>query len=86
MKKLISSLEWIFGVILFLTLLGGVIMVFGFIIALIIGGGTATAMSVFIQGTLLKWLAAATTIDFFLGLVVMYLRHEKAMTVENSES
>ena len=79
-KKISNVLRVIFGYCVMISVFVGGLTVFGYIAALIIGGDTATAICVFIYKTIIPIIIKVSTICVLLGLVVMYLNGEVALT------
>ena len=87
-KKLIAVLTKIYSYGIFLCLFAGGLTFLGFIVAFIIGGDTATAICVFIQKKIFAVLIYGGNIVVCLGLLTMYLKKQKSLTVkdENRQS
>jgi len=79
-KKISAFLRVIFGWGILICLFAGGLTFFGYLAALIIGGETAAAICVFIYKTIIPVIIKASTILVLLGLVVMYLNGEVALT------
>ena len=84
-KKITDVILWIFGIGVTICLIAGAISLIGFLIALCIGGETATEICVFIHKTYFPWVIKFTTIFTGLGLIGMYLSKSKALTISNEE-
>ena len=85
-KKLSAILRTVFGYGIMLCLFAGGMTFFGYLAALFIGGETATAICVFIYKTSIPVIIRASTILVLLGLVVMYLNGEVALTANKKET
>lgn len=83
LKAIIKILDKIYGWGIFICLFGGGLMFFGFLAAFIIGGETATAISVFIHKTIFKGLIYGGNVIICLGLLNMYLKKQKSLTVND---
>ena len=79
MKKISDILKVIFGYGILICLFVGGLSFFGYVIALIIGGETATAICTFIYKTFYPYLIKLSTITVLLGLLKMYLAGETAL-------
>ena len=86
MKKISDILRIVFGYGIMICLFAGGLTFFGYIAALIIGGETATAICVFIYKSIIPVIIYASTILVLLGLVVMYLKSEKALTADKKKA
>lgn len=85
-KKISAVLRIVFGYGIMLCLFVGGLTFFGYLAALIIGGETATAICVFIYKTIIPVIIYASTILVLLGLLVMYLNGEMALTANKKQS
>ena len=79
-KKIAAALRWVFGYGVMISLFVGGLTFVGFLVAMCIGGPTATAICVFIQKQLFPIIIKVATSMVLLGLVVMYLSGETALT------
>ena len=80
--KLVAALRAIFGYGILIGLFVGGFTFFGFVVALIIGGDTGALVCRFIQKDIFPILIYGTSVMVLLGLVVMYLSGETALTVQ----
>ncbi len=85
-KKISNVLRIIFGYGIMICLFAGGLTFFGYLAALFIGGETATAICVFIYKTIIPYIIKASTILVLLGLVVMYLNGEVALTPDKKKT
>lgn len=85
-KKISGVLRTIFGYGIMICLFAGGMTFFGYLAALFIGGETATAICVFIYKTIIPVIIKASTILVLLGLAVMYLNGEMALTSDKKKS
>lgn len=85
-KKISGVLRVIFGYGIMICLFVGGLTFFGYIVAMIIGGATATAICTFIYKTIIPCVIKASTILVLLGLVTMYLNGETALTSDKKKS
>lgn len=79
-KKIADILQVIFGYGIFICLFVGGLSFLGYLVALIIGGETASLICIFIYKTLYPYLVQLSTILVLLGLVKMYLCGEIALS------
>lgn len=80
LKKISDVCKLIFGYGIMIVLFAGGLTFFGYIIALIIGGETATNICTWIYKSFIPVIVYASTILILFGLVTMYLAGEKALT------
>ena len=85
MEKIASVLKKIYGYGIVTALFTGGATVLGYIVAMFIGGETATAICTFIYKKFFLWLIIGADIIVLLGLVAMYMSKEKTMTLEGSK-
>ena len=85
-KKISGVLRVIFGYGIMISLLVGGLTFFGYIAALIIGGDTAAVICEVIYKTIIPIVIKVATICVLLGLVVMYLNGEMALTSNKHHS
>ena len=81
-KKISAVLRWVFGYSIMLCLFAGGLTFFGYVAALCIGGETATAMCTFIYKTILPVIIQVSSVTVLLGIVVMYLNGEVALSAK----
>ena len=86
MKKFSDILLKIFSVGIVSVLFAGALALVGFIVALVIGGETATEICVFIHKTYFPYIIRFTPIFVAFGLIGMYLSKAKALTVSGNSS
>lgn len=84
-KKIAAALRMVFGYGVMISLFVGGLTFLGYLAALCIGGETATAICVFIHKQLFPILIKIATSMVLLGLVVMYLSGETALTAQKKK-
>ena len=85
-KKISATLRVVFGWGILLCLFAGGLTFFGYVVALIVGGDTAVAICGFIYKTILPIIIKTSTILVLLGLAVMYLNGEVALTAHKKKA
>lgn len=85
-KKLSDILKIVFGYGIMIDLFAGGLTFFGYVVALIIGGNTATTICDFIYNQIIPVIIYSSVIMVLLGLVAMYLAGEKALTPEKKHA
>ena len=86
LKKIASFLRPVFGYGIFICLFVGGLTFFGYLAALIIGGDVAVTICSVIYNHIFPVVFKASTILVLLGLLIMYLSGEKALTAEKKKS
>ena len=79
LKKISNVCKLIFGYGIMIVLFAGGLTFFGYVLALIIGGDTATAICTWIYKSFIPVIIYASTVLILFGLVTMYLAGEKAL-------
>ena len=85
LKKAANVLRGIFGWSILITLFVGGLTFFGYVLALILGGDSAAAICTFIYKGVVPIMIKITTCTVLLGLVVMYISGETALTAGKSK-
>lgn len=86
MKKISNILRVVFGYGIMICLFAGGLIFFGYVAALMIGGDTAATICRIIYDEIIPIIIKTSTILVLLGLVVMYLNGEKALTSSKKKS
>ena len=81
-EKIVKVLKTIFGYGIIISLFGGGLSFVGYLVALCIGGETATAICTFIYKEYIPIIVYISTCMVLLGLVIMYLTKDHALTAE----
>ena len=82
LERIVNILSWIFGYGILISLCIGGISFIGYVVALIVGGDTATAICTFIYKTVYPILVYGTSVITVVGIVVMYLKGQTAFTAK----
>ena len=85
LNKISNICKWIFGYGIMITLFIGGLSFFGYLIALIAGGDTATMICTFISEKVNPMMIYISTCMVLFGLLTMYLAGEKALTSEKKK-
>ncbi len=85
-KKVSAVLRTVFGYGIMLCLFAGGLTFFGYLAAMFIGGEVATAICVVIYKKIIPVIIYASTLLVILGLIVMYLNGEVALTANKKEA
>lgn len=79
-KKITKVLRTVFACGILLSLFVGGLSLFGYVAALFIGGDTAAQICTFLSKGLMPYVVKASTAMVVLGVVIMYLDGETALT------
>lgn len=85
-KKISDFFSKVFAVGVLLSLFVGGLTFFGYLVALVIGGDAAAEICTFLYKTVLPVCIKTSTIMVLLGLGIMYLRGEVALTSDKKKS
>ena len=85
-KKTAAVLKTIFGYGILICLFAGGLTFFGYLAALIVGGEAAALICTFIYKTIIPVIIKCSTVLVLLGLVVMYLNGEMALTAHKKKA
>ncbi|MBQ7826737.1 MAG: hypothetical protein IJ386_00545 [Clostridia bacterium] len=83
-KKITVLLDYVYGWGIFICLFVGGATFFGYLAAFIIGGDTAAAICDFIYKTVFKILIYGGNVIVLVGLLNMYLKKQKSLTVSDN--
>lgn len=88
MKKIANILLTVFSIGIIICLFAGGLSLIGYIVALIIGGETATSICLFVFKSYLPCVIKFTAIFTGIGLIGMYFSKQKSLTAspENIKS
>lgn len=86
LHKIADILRVVFGYGILTGLFAGGLTFFGFVAALIIGGDTAALICHVIYKEIMPVIVYGTTVMVLLGLLIMYLSGETALTVQKKKS
>ena len=81
MKKISKICLTVFSVGVLLCLLAGALSAVGYVVALIIGGETATALCAFLYKEYFRWVIRICSVSVGFGLIGMYLNKMKALSI-----
>ena len=86
LKKLADILKIVFGYGIMITLFVGGLTFFGYLAALIVGGELAAKICYVIYKQIVPVMIYASTVMVLLGLLIMYLAGEKALTATKKKT
>ena len=84
-KTISGFLKDVFGYGMVVCLFAGGLTFFGYLVALIMGGETATSICVFIYKTICPIIVTLSNVMIIVGLLAMYLNGEKALTISDDK-
>lgn len=81
-EKLFNVLNKLYGIMMSIAFFGGFIPLIPFIIAIIIGGSTGEAISVFLYKQYYPWVIALASLAIVIGLIAMYVGKLEGLSVK----
>ena len=85
LKVISKILDYVYGWGIFICLFVGGITFFGYVAAFIIGGETAALICNFIYKTVFKILIYVGNVIVLVGLLNMYIKNQKSLTVSGDK-
>ena len=80
--KIYKILNHVYGILMFVSFFAGLVPIIPFIIAVIIGGDTGEAISVFLYKNYYPIIIAITTIAVMIGWIASYIREKEKLNPE----
>lgn len=81
-EKLYKILNKIYGIIMMVSFFAGLVPLFPYIYALVVGGPTGEAIAVFLYDKVYPWVIAMASIAVLVGLVAMYVGKQEGLSVK----
>ena len=81
-EKLFKVLNKLYGITMSVAFFGGFVPLIPFIIAIIIGGSTGEAISVFLYKQYYPWVIALASLAIVIGLIAMYVGKLEGLSVK----
>ena len=81
-EKVYNIITKIYGAILSVSFFGGLLPLIPYVIAMIIGGDTGEAISVFLYKQYYPWIIAMASVAVIVGLIGMYIGKKIEPTVK----
>jgi len=81
-EKLFKILNKLYGITMSIAFFGGFIPLIPFVIAIIIGGSTGEAISVFLYKQYYPWVIALASLAIVIGLIAMYVGKLEGLSVK----
>ena len=72
-EKVFKVLNKIYGVLMTISFFAGIVPLIPFVIAIIIGGSTGEAISLFLKNQIYPWVISMAAIAVVIGLITMYI-------------
>ena len=81
-KKIFDVLNRVYGAFMFVSFFAGILPIIPFIIAIIIGGSTGEAISLFLYKQYYPWVIVIGSIAIIIGLIAMYVGKLEGLSVK----
>ncbi len=82
-KKIFNVLSKIYGTLMMASFFGGLLPLFPFIFALIVGGDLAEKISVFLYDKYYPWVIIVGSIALVFGLIAMYIGKLEGLSIKS---
>ncbi|MBQ7288614.1 MAG: hypothetical protein IJW78_02685 [Clostridia bacterium] len=82
-KKIFKVFNVTYGVLMSISFFGGLLPLFPFIFALIVGGNLAEKISVFLYDQYYPWVIISGSFAVLFGLVAMYVGKLEGLSIKN---
>lgn len=81
-EKIFKICNTVYGVLMTASFFGGVVPLIPFIIALIVGGETGEAISLFLYNDYYPWIILAGSVAVVVGLIAMYVGKLEGLSIK----
>ena len=82
-KKIFDILNKAYGILMTVSFFGGLLPLFPFIFALIVGGELAEKISVFLYNDYYPWVIIIGSVALVLGLIAMYVGKLEGLSIKS---
>ena len=82
-EKIYNIMNRVYGATMFVAFFGGVLPLIPYIIAVIIGGSTGEAISLFLYKQYYPWIIALASVAVVIGLITMYIGKQQALSAKS---
>ena len=81
-ERIFKICNTVYGVLMTVSFFGGVLPLIPFIVALIVGGKTGEAISLFLYNDYYPWVILAGSIAVVVGLIAMYIGKLEGLSIK----
>ncbi len=85
-EKIYKVLKQIYGILMTISFFAGILPLIPFVIAIIIGGPTGEAISVFLYKQIYPWIMVLASIAVIIGLIAMYVGKKESFSVKKMDN
>ena len=82
-EKIFKVLNKIYGFIMTVAFFAGIVPLFFFVVAMIIGGATAEKISLFLYNDIYPYIIALASVAIWIGWIAMYVGKKEGLSVKN---
>lgn len=82
-QKLYDLLNKIYGILMTISFFAGFLPILPFVVALCIGGDTATNLATFLYKEYYKWVILGASVSVLIGLIAMYVGKKEGLSVKS---
>ena len=81
--KIYNIINKIYGFLMTVSFFAGILPIIPFIIAVIIGGQTGEAITLFLYNEYYKWVILGASVSVLVGLIALYVGKEEGLSVKS---
>ena len=81
--KIYDVLNKVYGITMSVAFWGGLLPLFPFVVAIVIGGNIGESISVFLYKQYYPWVIALASISIVIGLIAMYIGGKEALSTRS---
>ena len=85
-EKICKMLNKVYGAVLMVSFFAGILPLIPFIIAIIIGGETGEAISLFLYKEYYPWVISAAAVSVIIGWIASYIKKSPSKKTNNTAS
>lgn len=82
-KKIYNVLNKIYGIAMTVSFFAGILPLIPFVVAIIIGGETGEAISLFLYNEFYPWVIILASVAIIIGLIAMYIAKIDSLSVKS---
>ncbi len=84
-EKLYNLFNKLYGITMTVAFFAGIVPLVLFVVAMIIGGSAGETIAVFLYKQVYPWVIALASVSILFGLIAMYIKKEKGLSVDSNK-
>lgn len=84
-EKLYNIFNKLYGITMTVAFFAGIVPLVLFAVAMIIGGSAGETIAVFLYKQVYPWVIALASVSILFGLIAMYIKKEKGLSVDSNK-